>query len=113
MKFSLCSFVHRVNQKCCGKCADESNDAHLSGDNDHPKFMEEVMTHLLHCMDQNQSEQNDNQTRSMLQMEVQCHHCHEKGHIAMDCPKLKANKAGKAEAKLSAAQLVHWNFEDD
>ena len=69
------------------------NDAHLSGNNDHPKSVEEVMTHLLHGMDQNQNKQNDNQVMSMSQAEVECccHH-HGKGHITADCPKLMAQK---------------------
>ena len=66
----------------------------LSGNNDHPESAESAMPHPLHCINE-ASEQKNGMT--FMQKEVECHCCHEVGHIATNCPKL----AKKKEAKMN------------
>ena len=51
--FSVCSFSPGTNRKHHGKCIDESNNAFSCEKNNHPKSVEDVMTCLSHCMDEN------------------------------------------------------------
>ena len=102
---SACLFLYGANGKHCGKCIDELNDAHSSGSNNCPKSTEEAMTHLSHCMDQN--DKGNNRMMSLVQAEVECYFCHKKGHIATNCPKSLAKKSGeKTEKQLTQCEDV-------
>ena len=106
--FSVCIFARC--EKHHGECIDELNDAHLSGQNNHPKSAEEAMTHLSHCVDQN--DKGSSRMMSLAQTDVECYHCHEKGHIATNCPKSLAKKAEKkSEKQLTQfeATMEKWN----
>ena len=104
-KMLACLFLNGANRKCCGKCIDELNNACLSGSNNHPKLAEEAMTHLSHHMDQN--DKGNNRMMSLVQAEVECYCCHEKGHIATNCPKLLAKRSGgKTEKQLTQCEDV-------
>ena len=105
-QFMACLFLHSTNCENCSKCIEELNDMCLSGSDNHPKSIEEAMTHLSHCMD-NASEQRVGM--SFVQMDVECCCCHEHGHIAANCPKL----AKKKEAKVSGFQApLHSRAEE-
>ena len=104
-KMLACLFLNGANKKYHGKCIDKLNNAHLSGSNNHPKSTEEAITCLSHCMDQN--DEGNNQMMSLAQAEVECYYCHEKGHIATNCPKLLAKKSGeKMEKQLTQCEDV-------
>ena len=68
------------------------------------------MTYLSCHMDQN--DKGSNRMMSLAQTEVECYHCHEKGHIATNCPKLLAKKSGeKTEKQLTQCEdaVQRWS----
>ena len=88
-KFPACAFPHGANCKCHDKCIEEHNDMHLSRSDDHPKTVDEAMTHSSHCMDKANRQKGG--MVSFMQMGVECHCCHESGHVTTNCPKLAKN----------------------
>ena len=102
--------MNGANRKHHGKCINELNNVHLSRSNNHPKLAEEAMTHLSHCVDQN--DKGNNQMMSLVQAKVECYYCHEKGHIATNCPKSLAKKSGeKTEKQLTQCEnaMQRWS----
>ena len=57
------------------------------------------MTYLSYYMDNTQKQSRE--MKSFTQGEVECYYCHERGHIATNCPKL----AKKKELKISGSQV--------
>ena len=106
-------FLNGANRKYYSKCIDELNNTDLSGQNNYPKSTEEAMTYLSYYLDQN--DKNSNRMMSFAQTEVECYYCHEKGHIATNCPKLLAKKNGKkSEKQLTQYEdaVIRWTMQE-